>query len=67
MAALLDDSVGESVGNIMGHALVKGHGDLTSGQLGTSMPVGDGVAVRDDDDRGGVDWALAGARAWLET
>ena len=64
LAALLADLVGESVGNIMGHALVKG---LTSVQPGTSMPIGYGVAVHDGDDRGGVDWALAGARAWLGT
>ena len=30
LANLLAKPVGEGVGNIMGHALVKGHGDLTS-------------------------------------
>ena len=31
------------------------------------MPIGDGAAVWDGDDRDGVDRALAGARAWLGT
>ena len=67
LAALLDDPVSEGVGNIICHALVKGHGDLTSGQPGTSMPIGDGATVSDSDDRGSVDQALAGAKAWLGT
>ena len=29
LTALLDDLVGEGVGNIMGHMLMKGHGNLT--------------------------------------
>ena len=45
LAALLAKPVGEGVGNIMGHAPVKGLGDLTSGQSGTSMPIGYNVAV----------------------
>ena len=32
LATLLADLVGEGMGNIMGHALVKGLGNLTSGQ-----------------------------------
>ena len=63
LAALLADLVGEGMGNIMVHALVKGFGDLTSGRSGTSMPIGYSAAVRDDDNRGGLDRALAGARA----
>ena len=66
-AALLADLVGEGVGNIMGHAPVKGLGDLTSSRSGTLMPIGYSAAVRDGDDRGDVDRALAGARAWLGT
>ena len=66
LAALLADLVGESVANIMGHALVKGLGDWTSDQSGTSMPIGYSMAVRDGDDRGGVDRALAKA-SWLGT
>ena len=67
LAALLADLVDEGMGKIMGHAPVKGHSDLTSSRLGTSMPMSDGWAIRVGDDRGGVDCALAGARAWLAT
>ena len=63
LAALLANLIGEGVGNIMGHALVKGLGDLTFGRSGTKMPIGYSVAVRDGDDHGGVDRALAEARA----
>ena len=42
---LLADLVGEGMGNIMGHAPVKGIGDLTSGRSGTSMPIGYSAAV----------------------
>ena len=65
--ALLADLVGEGMGNIMGHTLVKGHSNLTSSQPGVSMPIGDGVAVRDDNDHDYVDQALARVRAQLGT
>ena len=45
LANLLTKPVGEGVGNIMGHAPVKGLGDLTSGWSGTSMPIGYSAAV----------------------
>jgi hypothetical protein len=45
LANLLANLVGEGVGNIMGHAPVKGLGDLTSGRSGTSMPIGYSAAV----------------------
>ena len=67
LAALLADMVGESVRNIMDHTLVKGNGNLTSGQPGTSMPIGNGAVVRDGNYHDCVDQALARARAWLGT
>ena len=42
---LLAKLVGEGVGNIMGHASVKGIGDLTSSRSETSMPIGYNAAV----------------------
>ena len=45
LANLLTKLVGEDVRNIMGHAPVKGLGDLTSGRSGTSMPIGYSAAV----------------------
>ena len=45
LAALMADLVGEGIGNIMGHALVKGLGDLTSGRSKTSMPIRYSVTV----------------------
>ena len=63
LAALMADLIGEGVRNIMGHAPVKGLGDLTFGQSGTSMPISYNAAVRDGDDRGGVEQALIETRA----
>ena len=45
LAALLAKPVCEGVGNIMGHAPVKGLGDLTSGRSGTSTPICYSAAV----------------------
>ena len=45
LANLLAKPVGEGVGNIMGHAPVKGLGDLTKGRSGTSMPISYSAAV----------------------
>ena len=67
LAALLADLVGEGMGNIMGHAPVKGLDDLTSGRSGRSMPIGYSAAVHDGHDCGGIDRALVGVRALLGT
>ena len=67
LAALLAEPVGEGVRNIMVHAPVKGLSDLISGRSRMSMPISYSTADCDGDDRGGVDRALAGARAWLGT
>ena len=45
LVALLVDLVGEGMGNIMGHAPVKGLGDLTSVRSGPSMPICYSAAV----------------------
>ena len=45
LANLLAKPVGKGMGNIMGHAPVKGLGDLTSGRSGTSMPISHSAAV----------------------
>ena len=48
-STLLAELVGKGMGNIMGHAPVKGLSDLTTGRSGTSMPIGYSAAVRDGE------------------
>ena len=45
--ALMDELVGEGMGNILEHVLVKGYGNRCTGRSGTPMPNDDHAAVRD--------------------